>query len=429
MDEIHVEAALFHEELSLLQRDRNAAWFADPEGARILLCSEIGSEGRNFQFARHLVLFGLPRDPELLEQRIGRLDRIGQTGAVHIHVPYGVGSRSEIHARWLHEGLDAFSRPLKGATAIAAALLPELDATHPANLDSFLERSRALRESVARELARGHDLLIELGAPAPHLAASLMDAIHTADRDPRFERFVISLFDHLGLDVSDLSPRTYHFHRGQRHSEAFADLPPQGLSATFDRATALAREDLAFLTVDHPLVRGALDHLIDGQTGNATFAVWKSGKGKAVLLECAFVLETLAPARLQLDRFLPPTVLRICVDHHGRPAALPSFAVLQAGDSRALVGQATFRRDLLPKMLDAAKRIAADAVPDLVDAARRQAADTLNAELDRLEDLAARNPGVSPAEINSLLDFRNEALAKLSETRLRLDALRLIWRS
>ena len=55
-----LKAGLFHEGLSLLQRDRNAAWFAEEDGARILMCSEIGSEGRNFQFAHHLVLFDLP---------------------------------------------------------------------------------------------------------------------------------------------------------------------------------------------------------------------------------------------------------------------------------------------------------------------------------------------------------------------------------
>ena len=61
---------------------------AEKDGARILICSEIGSEGRNFQFAHHLVLFDLPLDPELLEQRIGRLDRIGQTSEIQVHVPY-----------------------------------------------------------------------------------------------------------------------------------------------------------------------------------------------------------------------------------------------------------------------------------------------------------------------------------------------------
>src|SRR5690606_5078535 len=72
-----IHAAVFHEGLSLLERDRAAAYFASPEdGCQLLLCSEIGSEGRNFQFAQHMILFDLPRHPDLLEQRIGRLDRL-----------------------------------------------------------------------------------------------------------------------------------------------------------------------------------------------------------------------------------------------------------------------------------------------------------------------------------------------------------------
>lgn len=425
---IQVEAALFHEDLSLLQRDRNAAWFADPEGARILICSEIGSEGRNFQFARHLVLFGLPRDPELLEQRIGRLDRIGQTGAVHIHVPYGRGSRSELHARWLHEGLDAFSRPLKGATALAAELLPELDSLPPENLQSFLERSRALKKHVARELSTGHDRLVELGAPPPSSAASLLENIRAAGSDPRFERFVVRLFDRLGLDVSDLFTRAYHFHRGQRHSEAFADLPPEGLSATFDRAMALAREDLAFLTPDHPVFLGALEQLLDSESGNACFAVWQSGKGKAVLLECAFLLESLAPSRLHMDRFLPPSVIRVCVDHQGRPAEPPPGAVLKTGDLRRVIGQETFRRELFPMMMDAARALATTASRSLVGNAASAAEAVLGDELKRLEDLATRNPMISSTEISTLRRLHEEILISLEFPRLRLDALRLVWR-
>jgi len=95
----NLKAGVFHEGLSLLQRDRNAAWFADKHGAGILLCSEIGSEGRNFQFAHHLVLYDLPLDPELLEQRIGRLDRIGQKHQVDIHIPFVTGSGQEVLAQ------------------------------------------------------------------------------------------------------------------------------------------------------------------------------------------------------------------------------------------------------------------------------------------------------------------------------------------
>ena len=431
---IHVEAALFHEDLTLLQRDRNAAWFADPEGARILICSEIGSEGRNFQFARNLVLFGLPRDPELLEQRIGRLDRIGQTGDIHIHVPYGVHSRSEYQARWLHEGLDAFTRPLKGASALAAVLLPELDGlpdpgTCEAAFTAFLRRSRDLKQSVASELASGHDRLLELGSPQPADAAPLMTAIESADRDPRFERFVIRLFDHLGLDVSDLSSHAYHFQRGQRQSEAFADLPDEGLSATFHRTTALAREDLAFFTADHPVFRDALDQLLDGTSGNASFAHWKTGAGKAIFLECAFVAEIIAPARLHLDRFLPPTTIRVAVDHRGEEMKTPPpGAVLTPGSPDRIIRQDTFRRDIFPRMLAASQALAATASEAPIGQARQLADETLTAEVDRLTDLASRNPQVSPREISALRHLRSEILTALSTPRLRLDSLRLVWR-
>ncbi|MDN5516513.1 MAG: RNA polymerase-associated protein RapA, partial [Pseudomonas sp.] len=83
-----IPATVFHEGMSILERDRAAAYFADEEfGAQVLICSEIGSEGRNFQFAHHLVLFDLPAHPDLLEQRIGRLDRIGQKHRIQLHVP------------------------------------------------------------------------------------------------------------------------------------------------------------------------------------------------------------------------------------------------------------------------------------------------------------------------------------------------------
>jgi len=432
--EIQIESALFHEDLTLLQRDRNAAWFAEADGARILICSEIGSEGRNFQFARHLVLFGLPRDPELLEQRIGRLDRIGQTGDIHIHIPYGVASASERHARWLHEGLDVFSSPLKGATTLAAALLPELDALNEKNgspkaFDAFLKRSRILKQEVEMELSTGHDRLLELGAPAPEKASTLRKAIETEDQDTRFEKFTIRLFDHLGLDVSDLSDHSYLFSRGQRQSEAFADLPPEGLSATFDREVALAREDLAFLSADHPVFRDALEQLLHDKMGNAAFAHWKSGQGKAILLECIFVLESIAPQRLHLDRFLPPTVIRVMVDHQGNAvSAKPPAAVLQPGDPRRLVTQETFRRDLFPKMLAGAKSLAEAQRDAPVKAAMEFARASLDAEIERLSDLASRNPQVSANEIYTLQAYHEEILAALSLPRLRLDALRLIWR-
>jgi len=445
LSEIHIETALFHEDLSMLQRDRNAAYFQEDEGARILICSEIGSEGRNFQFARHLVLFGIPRDPEVLEQRIGRLDRIGQTGDISIHIPYGKHSRSELQARWLHEALDVFSEPLKGATALATALLPELDElmdtayprdpakppiaakTNPA-FSAFLKKSKALKAEITHQLATGHDRLLELGAPPASQSEELLQAITSADDDPRFERFTLRLFDHLGLDVSDLSSRAFLFKRGERQSEAFADIGEDGMSATFDRSTALSREDLQFLTFDHPLFRDALEQLLDGSSGNAAFATLPTGKGKSILLECAFVLEAIAPARLHLDRFLPPTLLRVIVDHTGKAQTkAPPAQLLQPGDPRRIVSQEAFRMDIFPKMLAAAKDTATRASATPTDAAIALAKETISRQIARLKDLSTRNPRIPKAEIKTLNETLEETTAAISQARVRLDSLRLIF--
>ncbi|MDP4995347.1 MAG: SNF2-related protein [Akkermansiaceae bacterium] len=437
---INTETSLFHEELSMLERDRNAAYFQEAEGARILICSEIGSEGRNFQFARHLVLFGLPRDPEVLEQRIGRLDRIGQTGDIHIHIPYGKDSRSELQALWLHQALDVFSEPLKGATTLATTLLPELDAlgeelygTDAAPADpaastaAFFSRSADLKSQVTHSLATGHDRLLELGAPPASQSEDLLEAIETADEDARFQKFTLCLFDHLGLDIADLSERSFIFKHGQRMSDSLSDVPEEGLSVTFDRTTALSREDLGFLTFDHPLFRDALSQLLDGFSGNAAFATWDTGKGTSVLLECAFVLETLAPSRLQLDRFLPPTLMRVIVDHTGKAQTkAPPAKLLQPGDARRVVAQEAFKTDLFPKMVKAAKAVADRASAKPTAAAQALATDTISKQIARLKDLASRNPAVSDQELKALEHTLTETTEALANSRVRLDSVRLI---
>jgi ATP-dependent helicase HepA len=75
--------ALFHERMPAARRDIEVARFRETR-APLLISSEAGGEGRNFQFCERMVHYDLPADPVLLEQRIGRLDRIGRTRPVEI---------------------------------------------------------------------------------------------------------------------------------------------------------------------------------------------------------------------------------------------------------------------------------------------------------------------------------------------------------
>ena len=433
---VNVETALFHEELSIMERDRNAAYFADPDGARILICSEIGSEGRNFQFAHHLVLFDLPQNPEVLEQRIGRLDRIGQTEDILIHVPYVKDTSYELLTRWLAEGLAAFEKPLKGSATLTAELMPELlefvQDPRPKEFEAFIKKTQKRRDEVAEELASGHDRLLALGAPPTARAEELLGAVDDADGNRQFESFSLRLFDHLGLDVDDLAERNYHLKRGQRLSETFADLPEDGLAVTFERSEALFREDLTFVTADHPTFRTALDQFLADDTGNSSFAHWKTGKGKGIYLQCSFILECLAPERLHIDRFLAPTLIAVTVDHREKERngeELFKEIPLRPADPHRVVSQESFRKNILPALMKTARSIAEKKSAAPLAASKEQATAALDASLARLKDLATRNPQVSQEEIAAVQEMKDEVAFVLGQSRLRLDSVRLVWQT
>jgi ATP-dependent helicase HepA len=433
--EINVHAVLFHEGLTLMQRDRHAAAFADPEGARLLICSEIGSEGRNFQFAQHLVLYDLPRDPELLEQRIGRLDRIGQKGAINIHVPFVVGSEGEVLARWYHEGLDAFEHSLQGATQLLHSFAAEIEALcghfDAGKLDDCIRRSKALRHEVRQKLERGHNRLLELNSCKPRLAARMIERIRDVDAELDFERFFIRLLDHFGMHVEEMTNRTWYIRPDNLITDALPSLPEEGLTFSFDRERALSRDHEAFLTWDHPLVCAALDVLLGSPAGNAGFAFWKASGGEGLVLQTCFIAECIAPPALHATRFMPATPLRMAVDHQGRDlSADPAFtrAKLSAGDPTRTVENETVRHKLLPTMLGKAQQLAEKQLKALQQRALTTMRKQMDEEIARLEDLQARNPHVRTEEIGALRDQRDALAAAIGSTTLRLDAVRLVLR-
>src|SRR5207253_5001314 len=91
------EVAVFHGGLSRLEKEAAIARFRGP--ARLLLATEAGSEGRNFQFAHAVCNFDLPWNPMKIEQRIGRLSRIGQTHDVYV---FNLVAADTVEAAVLH---------------------------------------------------------------------------------------------------------------------------------------------------------------------------------------------------------------------------------------------------------------------------------------------------------------------------------------
>lgn len=432
-----IRSAVFHERMSIIERDRAAAYFADTDnGAQVLLSSSIGSEGRNFQFACNLVLFDLPENPDLLEQCIGRLDRIGQTRDVQIYVPCLSGSAQQDLARWYHEGLNAFEQTCPIGMALFEqyeALLKERS-ENKADFEQLILQTQKQAKALHLALEKGRDRLLELNSNGGEKAQRLAAEIAQTDNSPQLVDFALNLFDIIGVEQDDLGENSIVITpTGTMLVPDFPGLKEEGVTVTFDRQLALAREELEFLTWDHPMIRQGIDLIASSDIGKASMAllVNKQLPAGTLLVELIYVIESQSPKGLQLNRFLPPTPVRLLLDSKGNNLA-------------EQVNFNTLQNKLKPLSKDIANKMVKMARPNIeqlikigdqkmteiaqakIQEASRLADQTLSAELNRLIALKAVNKNIRQAEINVLEKQRVLSLEELSKASWRLDSLRVI---
>jgi SNF2 family DNA or RNA helicase len=125
LGEVGFCVATFHGGLTAPQKDKALADFEDH--AQILLSSEVGGEGRNLQFCRTVINYDLPWNPVQLEQRIGRVHRIGQTRDVFVFNFCLAGSLEQHILNVLHEKLNLFELVAGEIEMILGEFDPERD--------------------------------------------------------------------------------------------------------------------------------------------------------------------------------------------------------------------------------------------------------------------------------------------------------------
>lgn len=432
-----IHAAVFHEGLSIIERDRAAAYFADMEyGTQVLVCSEIGSEGRNFQFAHHLILFDLPLNPDLLEQRIGRLDRIGQTQTIQIHVPWLEHTAQAVMQQWYHEGLGAFEHICPAGqtvfTAIADALLEAI--RHPENLTALVEQSRELNQSLNAALHRGRDRLLEYSSCRPAVANALKTRAEALDSDTHLFGYLEQVCDCYGIDMEPHSTGSHILQPGEHmHTSSFPGLRDEGMTFTCDRTIALANEDREFISWEHPLISGATDMVLSNETGNCAMSTIKhmAASPGTLLLECLYSLDTMSSDVLQTRRYLPPGMIRIVTDQQANDHS-ESLTHTLINSLREPIKTDTAIRiirgytGLLRDMLDTSETLANKQAPALLAAAHSLSQQLLGKEIQRLNVLARLNPNVRKEE-TEFLELQQEAVtAALNSATLRLDAMRVL---
>jgi ATP-dependent helicase HepA len=433
-----IRSAAFHEGLSIIERDRAAAWFAEHDnGAQALVCSEIGSEGRNFQFAHHLVLFDLPLNPDLLEQRIGRLDRIGQQHSIEIHVPYLQDSAQEVLFHWFNEGIGLFTDSCSVAYAIYEAFalrlhqqLEQPDDDLAALLGDTAEHTRDTRLA----LQRGRDPLLELNSCNPQRAQVLIDAIEAAENSAALRDYMGQIFDQFGIEHEFHSEHALVLRPGEQMlCDHFPGVPEDGTTVCFDRDQALSREDMEFLSWEHPMVTEAMEMVLHGDLGNAAVSSIEVAGLPAgtLLLEACFAISCSAPAELQLSRYLPLSPVRLLIDSNGKNLS-KVLSHTQLNGLCKHIKRATALAIIqrvhseIDQMIDTCEQIANAQLDELLARASSKMSVELTAEADRLVALQRHNPSIRNEEIAFFREQLASGLAHIARAEFKLEAVRVV---
>lgn len=435
------ECAVFHEGMSIVERDRSAAWFADTEdGCRLLICSEIGSEGRNFQYLHHLVLLELPENPDLLEQRIGRLDRIGQLEDIQIHVPYTSDSHEHHLMRWYHEGLDAFETCCRVGGSVKREIRQDFDAVfEPASVDAkkvdaLIQQTKQSAELLNQQLDAGRDRLLELNSNRVGRVQHHLDMLEREERDFTLQDFMASVFDCFGVDYEEQTNGSWIAKPSDNmHVEHFPGISDGGATLTFQRAQALAREDLLFLTWDHPMVENAMDMILDEALGqaNATAISNSSFPKNVMLIDATYTYECIADRSLDIGRYLSAGPERFLLgsnkkDYTGALAELDGNSVRQKIELLKLKGVIKGQQDIIRFLLDHSEKLANAKLADIVTEAQASVESELQTELDRLLELKKINPSVREDEISALQNLKQASHDALQETTANLVTVRVL---
>ena len=450
--------SMFHENMTIMARDKAAANFSKPNGATLLIASEIGSGGRTFQFSHHLILFDLPLDAALVEQRIGRLDRIGQTKDIVVHVPYVKGSGQEVMFRWYNEGLNAFGAPLMSGGELFLKYTDSLiealaDPRH--SLKTFVEevipQVRKDCETMRKNIEKGRDRLLEFNSRNPEKAGEIIDEIERIDAQTELRELMLESLHARGLDIdrSAIEGCSVVTQGPQIEEGTIAGMPSRGLVAaqseeeeqgsdnicltvTFDRNVAMVHDEVDFLSLEHPLAQGTIDFETGANHGVVACCIWPNSGLHGLMMQYNFAVELPVPEEWGVSDLVGPLYVSALVDASGmdRSDCLESLSKAELRDVDVPQGNkavdATLRFFAKEGLAKARQTVSvpakeyAEKAADLVETRSEQEYQRMN-HLLTMRGKAAGNTVLQQMRKN--VGDRRKVVAN---PQLRLDAIRLL---
>lgn len=257
--------------------------FQNDQNIEVLLSSKVGSEGLDFQFCDTLFNYDLPWNPMEVEQRIGRLDRIGQEAPIiRIYNLWIKDTIEERILRRLYDRIHIFERSIGALEMILGDIVQQLEREVFSGSLSSEEQNKKAEEAIIAIERKIHDLE-RLEAEAAQFIGTDAYFEHEVESirykrryvtGKQLRRFVVDFFKNhtprtrlvydaeiqIGRIFPDEKLKSFIIaHQKSGHLARFLASHDQGIEVTFDSQVAFRNPRIDFINVLHPLVMAIVE--------------------------------------------------------------------------------------------------------------------------------------------------------------------------
>lgn len=341
-----VEVFSISAEMEWRERERSAFAFQECRGPCVLISDELGGEGRNFQFANVLFHFDLPLASWVLEQRIGRLDRVGRDPDLDVDSQVLVASEQldEAIYEFQREGVNVFNESLAHVEDSVEGLSRRLVR---ACIAGGAEGVRELVEPVAAELEKRREReeigLLTRRDTGFEDVKRLVPQLHDDEELKRLGKAVSTYTRLLGSVVDHHAGKTT-LTVGMHHPLHAVTGVLSEMQGYFNRREAVRHERLEFFSAGHPFVRSLARMALQESHDRVAFLARAGAPQPAFVFSCRIFLpqgflgairempSDLQPALLcSAGHNFPTRMLRLMVDFDGNllPEGPETAALLQ----------------------------------------------------------------------------------------------------
>ena len=386
-------AHLFHGQMKANEKDRAVVRFRDNGGPQVLISTEAGGEGRNLQFCHLLVNYDLPWNPMKVEQRIGRVDRIGQEHPVRIFNLWVKDTIEERILDVLENRIQVFQETVGGLDPILGSTeseIMDIMRQPAADRDVAIANLGERIENEIRQAKQAGELLIDFIMDTKSYNREIAERISGQPSPIDYgdmDRFIGQLLSDVRTHISEtdgIYNLTFSRDFADAHRDSF--LGGRQKQAVFRPDRQSDAEEIEFMAFGHRVVDAVVEQVLaddyEGATGTRRIP---AGDDLSPVSGWLFTYQftTPAPGVRAIEHLVP-----IFITDDGRVDTDLGRRIVERA-YRFDRNEEEIAREDIPNNLDEAKGIAGHFAEqqraEIQNSAEAQAAERYNREISRLE--------------------------------------------